>query len=184
MQAKEAIANLQDITRIEILIDIPELMMASLQKDQAPEIKASFESIPNKEYKLDVKEYSTQADPATQTFQAVLIMDQPTEAEILPGMTATVKANSGQDLSGTRQTVLIPAIAVMQGPGDETYVWTLDTESKTVHKKTVSAGSLEGSKNITITNDLMGGEILITAGLTQLEEGMQVRPWEQQREGK
>jgi len=79
---------------------------------------------------------------------------------------------------------LIPAIAVLQGPGDNTYVWTLDTKSNTVHKSTVSVGRLKGSTKIMITDGLTGGETLITAGLTQLEEGMQVRPWEQQREGK
>ncbi len=184
VQAKEAIANLQDITRIEILVDVPELMMAALNKDQRPNLIATFESIPGKEYKLDVKEYSTQADPATQTYQIVLIMDQPKEAEILPGMTAMVTNSSEQDSAATTQTILIPAIAVLQGPGDNTYVWTLDTKSNTVHKSTVSVGRLKGSTKIMITDGLTGGETLITAGLTQLEEGMQVRPWEQQREGK
>ena len=184
VQAKEAIANLQDITRIEILIDIPELMMASLKESQKPDISATFEAIPGKTYPLAVKEFSTQADPATQTYQAVLIMDQPKEADILPGMTAMVKAHVSDNNSTAAKSIMIPAIAVMNGAGDDTFVWLLEKDNKTVHKLQVSVGRLEGSKNIVVTDGLQGGETVIVAGLTQLEEGMQVRPWEQQREGK
>ena len=184
VQAKEAIANLQDITRIEILVDIPELMMAALRENQKPVIKATFEAIPGKSYSLGIKEYSTQADPTTQTYQAVLIMDQPKEAEILPGMTAMVEANLADSGSAATPTILIPAIAVMNGAGDKTYVWLLDKDLKTVHQQYISVGRLQGNKNIIIRDGLHGGDIVIVAGLTQLAEGMQVRPWEKQREGK
>jgi len=181
VQAKEVIANLQDITRIEILVDVPELMMAALKTDRKPVVNATFEAIPGKKYPLTVKEYSTQADQATQTYQVVLMMDQPKEAEILPGMTGMVEAQ----LSGDAESaILIPAIAVLNGPGDDTFIWLLEKDQKTVHKQLVSVGRLEGSKNIIINDGLKGGEIIIVAGLTQLEEGMQVRPWEKQREGK
>jgi len=184
VQAKEPIANLQDITQIEILVDVPELMMAALQRDHKPIINASFEAIPGKQYPLLAKEYSTQADPATQTYQAVLIMDQPEEAEILPGMTAMVEAHVSEDTDAVPSTIIIPAIAVMNGAGDDTFVWLLAKDRKTVHKQKVSIGHLKGSKNITIQDGLQGGDVVIVAGLAQLTEGMQVRPWEKQREGK
>jgi multidrug efflux pump subunit AcrA (membrane-fusion protein) len=43
---------------------------------------------------------------------------------------------------------------------------------------------MQGSENILVEDGLKGGETIITAGITQLEEGMKVRPWEKQREGK
>lgn len=184
VQAKEAIANLQDITRIEILVDVPELMMAALRENQKPVINATFEAIPGKSYPLTVREYSTQADPTTQTYQAVLIMDQPKEADILPGMTAMVDANITNDVNAGPSAIIIPAIAVMNGAGDKTFVWLLDKDGETAHQQQVSVGRLEGNKNIIINDGLEGGETVIVAGLTQLEEGMQVRPWEKQREGK
>jgi RND family efflux transporter MFP subunit len=184
VQAKEAIANLQDITRIEVLVNIPELLMADLRNRTDQQVHATFETIPGKEFELTVKEYSTQADPATQTYQVVLIMDQPAEANILPGMTSMVTAQTGQDADAVAQTIIIPAIAVMDAPGNEPFVWLLDTKLSTVHKARVSIGRLEGSKNIFIKEGLKGGETVIIAGITQLEEGMKVRPWEKQREGK
>ena len=184
VQAKESIVNLQDITRIEILINMPELLMAALRGKQDQQIHASFETIPGKEFELTVKEYSTQADPATQTYQVVLIMDQPAEANILPGMTAMVNAQAGLEADTTVQTIIIPAIAVMDAPGNEPFVWLLDREKSTVHKIKVSIGRMEGSENILIKEGLKGGETVIIAGITQLEEGMKVRPWEKQRERK
>lgn len=185
VQAKEPIANLQDITQIEVLINVPELLMASLKKEkEARLVHASFEIIPGKEFKLTPKEFSTQADPATQTYQVVLVMDQPEEATILPGMTAMVTVRTGQKDGATEQTIIIPAIAVMDAPGNEPFVWLLDKDQTTVHKAHVSIGRMEGSANIFIQEGLKGGETVIIAGITQLEEGMKVRPWEKQREGK
>ena len=184
VQANEPIVNLQDITRIEILVNVPELLMAELRSEKELEIDASFETIPGKEFPLTVKEFSTQADPATQTYQVVTVMDQPSEANILPGMTAMVKAQANPTVYDTDRNILIPAIAVLDAPGNEPYVWLLDKEKSTVHKTRVTIGRLEGSKNIFIKDGLKDGDIVVIAGIMELEEGMKVRPWEKQREGK
>jgi RND family efflux transporter MFP subunit len=185
VQAKEPIVNLQDISRIEVLVDVPELLMADLRARRHLKILAMFESIPDKQFPLEVKEYSTQADPATQTYQVVLVMDQPAEANILPGMTAMVTAEVIEDAPGTGPgNISIPAIAVLDAPGDHPYVWRFDAKTSTVHKVPVKIGRLQGSRNILITEGLKGGETIVVAGVTQLEEGMKVRPWEKQREGK
>lgn len=184
VQAKEPIVNLQDITRIEILVNVPELLMAPIRSEKDKRIYAVFESIPDKEYDLAIKEFSTQADPATQTYQVVLVMDQPKEANILPGMTAMVTARLTGEPDADTGAIVIPAIAVMDAAGNEPFVWVLDKEKSTVHRVKVTVGSLEGSNNIFIKDGLKGGESLVVAGITQLEEGMKVRPWEKQREGK
>jgi len=184
VQAKEAIANLQDITRIEILVNVPELLMAELKRSNDLQINATFESIPDKTFALQVKEYATQADPATQTYQVVTIMDQPKEANILPGMTAMVQAKTGENSTVATQAIHIPAIAVMDAPGDQPFVWALDKDKSTVHKVKVQVGRMEGTKDIFIKEGLKGGENVVVAGITQLEEGMKVRPWEKQREYK
>jgi RND family efflux transporter MFP subunit len=184
VQAKEPIVNLQDITRIEVLVNVPELLMADLKNKRNKSITAAFETIPGKTFKLQVKEFSTQADPATQTYQVVLVMDQPAEANILPGMTAMVTAQVSDKAAAGTEAIVIPAIAVLDDPGDKPYVWLLDKDTSTARKVPVTIGRLEGSAKIIVTEGLKGGETLIIAGITQLEEGMKVRPWEKQREGK
>jgi RND family efflux transporter MFP subunit len=184
VQAKEPIVNLQDITRIEVLVNVPELLMADLKNRRGKDVTAAFETIPGKTFKLKIKEFSTQADPATQTYQVVMVMDQPAEANILPGMTAMVTARVSEDAAAAVPAIVIPAIAVLDDPGNKPYVWLLDKNTSTARKVPVTIGRLEGSADIIVKEGLKGGETLIIAGITQLEEGMKVRPWEKQREGK
>lgn len=183
LQAKQAIAYLQFIDQVEILIDVPELMMARFRGSSNAQINATFDAVIDKKFPLEVKEYSTDADPATQTYQVVLIMDQPGEANILPGMTANVSAFA-EGLADAETTILLPAIAVLEDASQQSYVWSLNLETMTVQKVNVSIGKLEGSKNIFIKDGLKGGENIIVAGVAKLREGMKVRPWENQREGK
>ncbi|MEA1947411.1 MAG: efflux RND transporter periplasmic adaptor subunit [Thermodesulfobacteriota bacterium] len=184
VMAKDPIVNLQDISRVEVLVDVPELIIAEIREESGTKkIMARFESIPGKEFPLEIKEYSTEADPATQTYQVVLIMDQPREANILPGMTATVTATSRRAEGKGRTDIFVPAIAVLVASGNP-YVWGLDPKAGVVHRKEVKIGSLEGSGSIRILDGINPGDTIVVAGVAELEEGMKVQPWEKQREGK
>jgi multidrug efflux system membrane fusion protein len=184
VQAKEPIVYLQLIDELEILIDVPELMIAQFGQSKKIDVYAEFDAVAGNQYQLTVKEYSTDADPATQTYQVVLAMDQPKEANILPGMTAKVTASvqEGNDVGST--SILIPAIAVLNDADKKDYVWVFDRNSSKVSKVLVKIGSLKGSKNILVEDGLKGGDEIVIAGITKLRDGMTVRPWEKQREGK
>ncbi len=181
--AKEPIVFLQLIDQIEILIDVPELMMAQMRERKNVEISAEFDAAAGNRYPLEVKEFSTDADPATQTYQVVLVMDQPEEASILPGMTAKVTAKAEEGAAGD-VNIIVPAIAVLNDADGKNYVWVFNPEGKTVSKTPVELGKLEGSENALVTGGLEGGEEIVMAGVTKLQDGMEVRPWENQREGK
>jgi len=184
VQAKEPIVYLQLIDELEILVDVPELMIAQFGQGGKIDVVAEFDAVAGKQYQLTVKEYSTDADPATQTYQVVLAMDQPEEANILPGMTAKVTSSvqEGNDVGSS--SILIPAIAVLNDADKKDYVWVFDRNSSKVSKVLVKIGSLKGSKNILVEDGLKGGDEIVIAGITKLRDGMTVRPWEKQREGK
>jgi multidrug efflux system membrane fusion protein len=183
VEAKQPIAYLQLIDQLEILIDVPELLMAQFRQSGNVEVVAEFDAVAGNSYPLTIKEFSTDADPATQTYQVVLTMEQPEEANILPGMTAkvTVAASEGDDVG---YKITIPAIAVLNDADSQAYVWLFDRNSKKVAKSPVKVGHLEGSKNVIVEDGLEGGEEIVLAGITKLRDGMVVRPWENQREGK
>lgn len=183
VQAGQAIANLQHIDQLEILIDVAELMIAQFGASSKIKITAEFDAVPGKKYPLTIKEYSTDADPATQTYQVVLAMDQPPEAVILPGMTAKVNAEAAAKTGGQPE-VVIPALAVLNDADQKNYVWLLDRETMKVAKVAVTIGPLSGNKGIVVTEGLESGDEIVITGITKLREGMQVRPWEKQREGK
>ncbi|MFW2368543.1 MAG: efflux RND transporter periplasmic adaptor subunit [Desulforhopalus sp.] len=183
VQVKQPIAYLQLIDQLEILIDVPELMMAQFRQSGEVEAIAEFDAASGIQFPLTVKEFSTDADPATQTYQVVLTMDQPKEANILPGMTAKVTASAGEGYS-TARSILIPAIAVLNDANHQDYVYLFDRDTNTAKKTPVSIGPLEGSQNVLVKEGLTGGEEIVIAGITKLKDGMKVRPWESQREGK
>ncbi len=183
VRAKEPIVDLQDISKIEILVDVPELVMAAVRENSTKEVTARFESIPGKEFRLALKEYSTEADPATQTYQIVFLMDQPKEANIFPGMTATVTATYVKPDKTKGPDIIVPANGVLDAPGDKPYVWVFDPTAGVVHKRNVKVGTLKDSGSIRILEGLKPKEVIVIAGVAQLKEGMKVRPWEKQREG-
>ncbi len=183
VQEKQPIAYLQLIDQLEILVDIPELMMAQFRQSKNTSVAAEFDAVTGQVYPLIVKEFSTDADPATQTYQVVLTMKQPEEANILPGMTAKVTVTADEN-NNSNNSILIPAIAVQNDADNQSFVWLFDKQNNTVIKTPVTIGKLEGSQNVIITEGLKDGQQIVIAGISKLQEGMKVRPWQSQREGK
>ncbi|MBW2057564.1 MAG: efflux RND transporter periplasmic adaptor subunit [Deltaproteobacteria bacterium] len=181
VQPKQPIVSLEDIYRVEILVDVPENVMAMAKEQQKGTVTAvaEFPTAPGKQYPLKLKEYATKADPATQTYQVVFELPQPESINVFPGMTATVVLSPrGEETQETQ--ILIPAGAVLAEPDGKNYVWVVDPENMTVHKQSVKVGSLTGSENIVIQEGLKGGEKIVVAGVLKLQEGMKVRLWDQQ----
>jgi RND family efflux transporter MFP subunit len=183
VQAKQAIAFLQFIDKLEILVDVAELIMATLRNEENAKITATFDAVAGITYPLQIKEFSTDADPATNTYQVVFLMDQPSEANILPGMTANVLVLT-ENSTASDMDIPLPAIAVLQDADQKNFVWVLNSETMTAEKKAVKIGQLVGSENIIVEEGLQTGDQVIITGITKLREGMKVRPWENKREGR
>jgi RND family efflux transporter MFP subunit len=182
VKPKQPILALEGISQVEILVDIPENVMALAKAVEAEEgfrAAARFPTAPDQQYPLQLKEYATRADPATQTYQVVLQMPQPEGLNILPGMTATVELGIGTQ-TAQDNLILIPAIAVVAKPDGASFVWVVDSKEMTVHKQDVKVGPISGSESIKILGGLKGGEKIAVAGVLKLQEGMKVRLWDQQ----
>jgi RND family efflux transporter MFP subunit len=168
------ILSLQDLSKVEIVIDLPENILASSKQGDVALLYATFQSAPGEEFPLTVKEISAQADPRTQTYRATLSMDQPGTIRVLPGMTAQVHVKGKANNTGNGSYFIIPAIAVVTGDGPDQYVWVVDQNDLTVHKRVVKVGAVTGQKDIEILGGLKEGEMIAVTGITQLKEGMQV----------
>ena len=175
VQAKQPIVSLQDVSEIEILVDVPEIVMATARGGRVRAV-AQFAAAPGKEYELTLKEYSTEADPRTQTYRLVLTMPAPEGVNILPGMTANVHGSERVEIDGDR--FVIPAIAVFADETGVSHVWVIDQENKTVHQRKVKTGDLTGTDSIEIIDGLESGETIALSGVSQLREGMKIRPVE------
>ena len=179
IQPTQPILALEDVSQIELLIDVPENVMATAKDDDdGVSFNVRFPAAPKKSFPLELKEFATRADPATQTYQVVLKMAQPKEFHVITGMTATVTVVfKGQTAS--HQRTRVPAIAVVADPDGASYVWVVDTAAMTVHKQKVKVGAVAGSEDVNILEGLRGGEEVVVAGILKLHEGMQVRLWKE-----
>jgi multidrug efflux system membrane fusion protein len=173
VRAKQSIVSLQDITHIEILVDVPELVMATVKRGSASAF-AEFAAAPGKQYELEQKEMAAEADPLTQTYLLVMTMEAPEGVNILPGMTANVVATARIGEGGGEQYV-IPAIAVFADEAGNSNVWVVDPDTMKVHRKKVTMGNLTGKDSIQILEGLIPGEKIAITGVVQLREGMEVR---------
>jgi RND family efflux transporter MFP subunit len=172
VRAKEPIVSFQDVSRVEVLVDVPEMTMATIRGGGKVAATAEFASAPGRRFDLSMKEYATDADPRTQTYQIVLEMDQPQGVAILPGMTATVagRAEVEEDLP-----VIVPATAIFANETGGSQVWIIERESMTVSMRKVTTGELTGSDEIEIVEGVETGETVAVTGVTQLREGDKVR---------
>jgi RND family efflux transporter MFP subunit len=181
IRAQEEIVDLNDVTSVEIIFDVAETLVKGVEAGWKIDVFAIFDAFPDKRFPVTLKEIATRADPTTQTFRATYVMPQPDELILLPGMTAEVRAVlSAMEGMVEDDRVTIPALAVIGGAEDEAFVWVVDSDKMTVHKQQVTVGPMTGTENIVVHNGLQTGEIIVIAGVTQLQDGMKVRLWEEQ----
>ncbi len=177
VKAKQPIARLIDHSKIEMIVNIPEDLIHYADYLQAAGnvLRVRFDPFPDRELEAQIKEVGKEASRTTRTYPVTLIMDQPEDIKILPGMAG--KANRAVALPKMQdQTVIvIPETAVFStDDSDTTYVWVIDDQKKTVARREVKAGELLDT-GIAIAEGLKPGEWIATAGVHYLREGRQVR---------
>ncbi|MFV2005371.1 MAG: efflux RND transporter periplasmic adaptor subunit, partial [Gammaproteobacteria bacterium] len=171
--AKQTIFALQDISSLDIEVDLSENLMIRARKNKNKKnIYATFNAIKGKQFPLTIKEISTQADEQTQTYRVTLSMQPPEGYRILPGMSATVVAITKGMEQTESEWVKLPVAAVISNLEKQGTVWVVDETSMTVSSRVVETGDLSG-RNIAVMG-LNLGERIVTAGAAFMREGMKV----------
>jgi RND family efflux transporter MFP subunit len=171
--AKQPIILLQDVDTIDIEINVPENVVVSLKAHQADQenMFATYDAIPNQQFKLILKEYSSQADAQTQTFRIVFTMKRPSGFNILPGMTVSVHASLGN--ASAVNFYIVPSSAVFQDETNKPAIWIVDQKSRVVHKANVTVSTLSSDK-IRILSGVKPGDMIVISGVHFLSEGQEV----------
>lgn len=179
------VMRLQDNTTVRVEVNVHEGRIAFARRFQNRyRHVARFDFLPGQEFDARVVEYTTEADRSTQTFKAILEVDAPEGANILPGMTATIVeiALDDPDLRPGHEYLPLDVVAT-DGRGTR-YVWRLreaDTPSEaTVHRVDVEVGEIVGD-SIVILKGVEPGQRIAAAGVHQLTEGQRVRPMVNER---
>jgi len=181
IQAKQTIFTLQTNDRIDISIQVPERLVAHINPETQYQPTVSFASYPQKHYLAQVKEWDTVADPVTLTYQVVFSMAAPIDINILPGMSANLKADLFQITDYPQSSFQLPVEAVFSAPDASSenparYIWKLNSASKTVTRVEVTVGEIKEG-GIEVLSGVAQGDKIISAGVHFLSEGIQVRPW-------
>jgi RND family efflux transporter MFP subunit len=177
VQAKQQVIRVLDSSSIEFTVQIPETLMEHVDIVRELGALVVFDTFPDAEVSARVKEVGKEASKTTRTYPVTLIMDQPENFKILPGMAgkakgdkkATAKIAAEEGLVG----VEIPISATFSDEAKQTFVWVVDENSKKVNKRAVTIINL--TENGAMITGLEPGEMIATAGANMLVQDQQVR---------
>lgn len=173
VQAKQPIIKLQNRKNIDVEIQIPESIAIQSDKVRNAEYTVEFETAYGKEYPAQVKEVATSASEDTQTYTVTLILPNPTDLMILPGMTAVVHVKAEIIEKGEPNVFVIPTTAVFSDEKGKSFVWILSPDYQ-VEKRDVQIQRLLGN-TILISSGLKAGEKIVATGVDFIKEGEHVK---------
>jgi RND family efflux transporter MFP subunit len=157
----------------EVEVAVPEGMIARVQAGLPVTVK--IDALPNATFQGRVQEVGVATVGSATTFQVTAALEDPSE-QIRSGMAAEVTFVLPPQDSG--ENIVVPPLAVGEDRQGR-FVFVLEPGSEgvgIVRRRTVQTGRLEGG--IEILEGLSPGELVVTAGVRRLVDGMRVRALE------
>jgi multidrug efflux pump subunit AcrA (membrane-fusion protein) len=170
--AKQKIMRLIDSSKIEFKISVPERLI--ILTPYVTDVSVVFSAYPEKPITAKIKEVGKEATQATRTYPVTLIMDQPEEIKIMPGMAGTATAQAAPPEMLAEQGIDVPSSAVFSSDNKTFYVWVIDVKTNTAHRREVKIGKLTPF-GIRLKEGLKPGETIAAAGVHSISEGQKVR---------
>jgi RND family efflux transporter MFP subunit len=174
VRANEPIVRLLDTSKIEMTVDIPESVISNLP--YVTSIYVVFAPFPDLKIPAEIKKVGKEASETTRTYPLTLIMDQPENMKILPGMAGRAYGESTlpQGTFEKEKGIQVPVSAVFStGESQKSYVWVIDETAQTASRREVKTGRFT-SYGVLVTDGLKPGEWVATAGVHSLREGQKV----------
>ncbi len=159
--AGQTVLTLVQTNEFDVVVDIPENKISSVQIGQRVTIKfwATGDAVVG-----NVREISPMADSASRTFTVKISL--PDVPNIRLGMTASVSPVSENSSSA----IILPLSAIYQ-TGDVAKVWLVDGDKVSLRQVEVSAFD----ENSVRVRGLKSGDKVVVAGVHKLRDGQQVR---------
>ena len=169
------ILRLIDLHELLVVANIPERLFALFDADQSARLEAEFPVAPGRRFPLVFRENRGEAEAVSQTYEVSLAMPRPGDVNLLPGMTGALHVTV---LSGTDQPplVVIPPEALVIDAHGDFFVWRVDLASGQIARQPVVVDLPDARRGVPVLSGLSGGEDLVAAGASQLQDGMRVRP--------
>jgi len=139
VRAKQAIARLIDDSRIEMVVNIPENLISMVP--DVRNIRVTFDAFLDLEIAAEIKAIGTEASDITRTYPVTLIMDQPVDVKILPGMSGSASGDPPEQMLAQQGAMTVPVSATF-ALGNDTFVWVIDPKTNSVAKRKINMGML------------------------------------------
>ena len=166
------IVKLHDLTKLQVIMNIPENLIATVGADDLLRAWVEFSFAPGKQFEVNYHENRGEAESLAQTYEVSFVMDNPEGLNLLPGMTASAKIDmkrTGDD------TILLPSASLMPTADNKISVWIFDPKTQFVTRRVIESGA-PTQAGVPVISGLQAGEQIVVAGGSQLQEGMKVRP--------
>lgn len=179
--AKQPILRLLDSSTIEFVVNVPESLIGYTPYVRS--INVVFDALPDVQVPATIQEIGKEATQATRTYPVTLVMEQPPDGEILPGMAGQAFATAELPAEAKEVGIEIPATAVFTGedPG-RSFVWVVDEAGMSLTRREVKVGQLS-RYGVLIRDGLEPGEWIVIKGVHSLREGEQIRMIDPSKEG-
>ena len=171
---KSPILLLQDISRIEVVIQVPERLMAEFGVYGLKKIQVHFDVENYCWLDASIRELSIQSDTSSRTYDVIVSLSPPKGLKILPGMTASVKFETIPHNEKLRDITLIPIEAVWSDSNNKSYVWVIPDKGGLPQKTQVTLGKMRND-GIEILSGLTPGKTVAVSGIHSLRENAPVR---------
>lgn len=165
VNASTPIVTVVDISLVKTVVPAPESALANLQVGLRSEVKV--DAFPQQTYQGRVTRISPVLDPETRSADVEIEIDN-TGRQLRPGMFARVTI----DASLEESALAIPRAALITR-GSQQGVF-IPTEGNTVVFRPVEIGRIQDDI-VEVTSGLAQGEVVISTGAQQLNEGDSVR---------
>ena len=175
VRAKQAVVRLLDVSKLEMIINIPETLInnARLVEDVA----IRFDALPDVVLPGRIKEIGREASQATRTFPVTLIFDADRAGvEVQPGMAGEAKAQGDLPREATGAGVEVPTSAIFTPDGADaagSFVWIVDEAASAVTRRRVEDLRIT-QQGTTHVSGIEPGERVVTKGVHRLREGQEV----------
>jgi membrane fusion protein, multidrug efflux system len=166
VSAGQTVITLAHAEETEIAVSVPEQDAGHLTIGQQANI--TLWAGPRVSIEGRIREIAGQADPASRTY-AVRIAVSAAPQIMRLGMTASVALQTNDEAPG----VVVPLTALTESEGGPE-VFVVDPMNEAVRKTPVSVSGI-AEDGVRITDGLHGGEVVVTAGVQFLRDGMRVR---------
>ncbi len=158
--------------QIQVRVAIPENLLSSVQVGH--QVDVFFEALPERQFIGELVSIASQPIAQTQRYP-VMVQLQESDKRLRPNLAAEVKFQL--NMPSERLVILVPTVAVGEDEvGRFVYVVEKVTDDGLgiVRRRDVETGRLT-AEGLEILTGLQSGERVVTAGFSQLKEGLTVR---------